>query len=189
LGFTNTVDRLIPFQFTPEAFEKFDPFTVSVRVDAPANADAGASDDRTGTALYPGPVTVVAECAVLLLASGSGCVALTVAMFVTVPDEVGSRTSATVAVAPLARLPRLQRVIGVPLQLPWLGFTVTKIAPDETKSVSVTPDAEFGPLFLTVIVVCALTPVTDEVGADSETATSAGLAPRSRTRAFLNMYT
>jgi hypothetical protein len=45
------VGKLVPFQSTVEELEKFDPFTVSVRVDAAANADWGAIDDSVGTAL------------------------------------------------------------------------------------------------------------------------------------------
>jgi len=187
LAFAKVVGKFIPFQFTTEAPEKFDPFTVRVRVDVPAKADWGARDDSNGTGLYAVPVTEVAELVVLLVMSGSGCVALTVALSASVPDKVGRRTNATVATAPLVRLPRLQCTTGLPPQLPWLGLVETKVAPDEDVFVSITFDAVLGPLLFTVIVIDTFAAVADVVGADSETATSAGLALRSRTRALRSM--
>src|SRR6185295_874106 len=48
---TKVVGRLVPFQLTVEVGAKFDPFTVSVNVEAPARTDWGARDDRAGAGL------------------------------------------------------------------------------------------------------------------------------------------
>jgi hypothetical protein len=88
----------------------------------------------------------------LLLVFGSDWLPVTLAVLVFVPALVGVTTIVTVAEAPLARLPRLQVTMLVPLQLPWLGVADTKATPVGNVSVIVTPVAVAGPLLLTVIV-------------------------------------
>ena len=123
----------------------------------------------------------------MLLMFGSGCVALTVAVLVRSAAEVGRTTSVSVAVAPLGKLPRLQRTTGVPPQLPWLEFTETRMTSGENVSLRVTPDAAFGPLFVTFTVIGVFAPVMDETGAERDTATSAGVPLRSLTIALRRM--
>jgi hypothetical protein len=79
----------VPFQSTVEALEKFAPFTVRVKVEAPLKADWGAREDKTGTGLKAEPVTAVVEVAVLLAAFGSGWSAFAVAAAVKVPIKDG----------------------------------------------------------------------------------------------------
>ena len=96
--------------------------------------------------------TVVLTVALSLLATGSHEAEATVAVLLTVPPGVAVTTKVTVAVAGLLMVPRLQMTVLVPLHVPWLGVTETKLAPLGSASVTDTPVAAFGPLFVTVIV-------------------------------------
>jgi hypothetical protein len=58
----------------------------------------------------------------------------------------------TVALAPLARVPRLHVTVTVPLQLPCDVMVDTQVAPPGKVSVMVTPVAALGPLLVTTIV-------------------------------------
>jgi len=57
-----------------------------------------------------------------------------------------------VAVPELLMVPRLQMTVLVPLHVPWLGVTETKLAPPGSASVTDTSVAAFGPEFVTVMV-------------------------------------
>jgi hypothetical protein len=93
-------------------------------------------------------VTGVLRVAVLFPGTGSVSLAATLAVFVTVPAAVGVTTIVTVALAALARVPRLQLTAAV--QVPWLGVAETNVTPVGTASVKVTPVAGDGPLLVTV---------------------------------------
>src|SRR3954471_6621061 len=79
-------------------------------------------------------------------------------MFVTVPGVVALSTIVIVAVLPLARAPRLHEI--VLLHEPWLGVAETNAAPAGTGSLTTTPVAGAGPLFLTVTVYVIGPPTT-----------------------------
>ena len=89
--------------------------------------------------------------ALLLPGLGSAVVALTVAVLVTFtpaePDAVA--VTVRVALAPLARVPMAQTP---PVYVPELGVAETKVRPLGRASVTETPAAALGPLFLTVMV-------------------------------------
>ena len=102
-------------------------------------------------------MTVVDALAELLAVFGSLVAADTEAVFViTVFFDGGPTTIVTVAVAPLAIVPRLQVTIlfagWVKLQLPWLAVAVPKAVFIGSWSVTKTPVAVDGPLLCTVIV-------------------------------------
>jgi hypothetical protein len=93
--------------------------------------------------------------AVALLFAGfvSTLVVETVAVFETRPGVAGSvTTSAMVAEAPLATVPREHVTVGFPLQLPWLGVAETSDDPAGMVSMTVTPLAEPEPLLVAVMV-------------------------------------
>jgi hypothetical protein len=77
---------------------------------------------------------------------------VTVAVFVIEPAAVAVAVRETEAVAPFARVPRLQVTDVAPVQVPWLGVAETNVRPAGSTSVRVTPLEPDGPLFLTVIV-------------------------------------
>ena len=81
---------------------------------------------------------------------GSGVVAVTLAVLVSVPTAVGLTMMVTVAVAALASVPILHVMVVVPVQVPAVEFAETSVGPAGKRSVSVTPAAEAGPLFFTV---------------------------------------
>jgi hypothetical protein len=92
--------------------------------------------------------TVVVLVAELFPGSGSLGFPVTLAALLKAPTEVGITTIVTVALAPFPRLPKAQvTVVDVPLQV---GVADTKVTPPSRGSVTVTPVALFGPLFLTV---------------------------------------
>src|SRR6266850_508174 len=95
-------------------------------------------------------VTGVFTVAVLFPGAGSVSLATTLVVFVTVPVAAGLTTMVTVALAALARVPRLQLTVVV--QVPWLGVAETNVTPAGTASVRVTPVAGDGPLLVTVSV-------------------------------------
>jgi hypothetical protein len=88
----------------------------------------------------------------LLPEAGSAVEDDTLALFVSVPAELGRTLSATVAVAPLPSVPRLQVTVALPVQLPWLALDDTKVAPAGRESETTTWDAELGPEFRAVSV-------------------------------------
>jgi hypothetical protein len=96
-------------------------------------------------------LTVVDEVALLLPGTGSLVVLDTLAVLLNVPAAVGVTTIVTVALAPLATLPRLQVTVLVPLQPPWLGVADTNVVAAGNVSVTVTAEAEVGPPLVTVM--------------------------------------
>ena len=99
-------------------------------------------------------ITWVVADAVLLAAFGSGSLPLTVAVLVMVPAVAGAVTvMVNVELAPEARLPTEQVTVPEALvQVPWLEDAETKVTPLGRVSVTVTPVAGDGPLFLAVSV-------------------------------------
>src|SRR3989449_1800392 len=148
VGETNVVARAAPFQFTVELLTKSPPVTVSVAAGPPAVAPDGVMLPRTGTRLF----TVVLAVALLLAVTGSDEQEATLTVVLTVPPGVAVTTKVTVAVAELLMVPRLQMTVLVPLHVPWLGVTETKLIPLGSASLTDTSVAGFGPLFVTVIV-------------------------------------
>jgi len=148
VGETNVVARAAPFQFTVELLKKLPPLTVSVAVGPPAVALVGLMLPRVGARLF----TVVLAVALLLPALGSHEEEATLAVLLTVPPGVRVTVKVTVAVPGLLMVSRLQTMVLVPLHVPWLGVTETRLAPLGSTSVTDTPVAAFGPLFVTVIV-------------------------------------
>jgi hypothetical protein len=74
-------------------------------------------------------------------------------VFVIAPVAIGLTTIVTVAVAPEFMLPRAQvTVVPVTLQVPWPEAAETKVTPEGSVSVSVTPVAADGLSFVTVSV-------------------------------------
>jgi len=90
--------------------------------------------------------------ALLLPAAGSHEEESTLAVLPTIPLTVGATVKVTVAVARFPRAPRLQVTVLVPLHVPWLGVTETKLTPIGSVSVTDTSVAPPGPLFVTVMV-------------------------------------
>jgi hypothetical protein len=99
-------------------------------------------------------VTVVVAVALLFALLGSLSAAVTLALLVMVPPEVGAVTvMVTVADPALAIVPRLH--VTVPLacvHVPWVGVADTNVTPAGSVSVRVTPVAVLGPALLTVTV-------------------------------------
>ena len=96
---------------------------------------------------------MVLALAVLLAVLGSVVVAVTLPVSVTVPVAVGVTVIFTVTVAALAMVPTVQvRVGAVNVHGPWLAVAPTKFSPAGKLSVTMTPAACAGPLFLTVTV-------------------------------------
>jgi hypothetical protein len=74
-----------------------------------------------------------------------------VAVLLSVPAAVGVTTKVTVALPPKPwRLPRMQKTVLVPVQVPWLGVTETKLTP--AGKVSVNGTLFEGPKLLLVTV-------------------------------------
>ena len=74
---------------------------------------------------------------------------VTLALLLIEPVVVGITTMVTVALAPLVNVPRLQVTVLVPEQLPRLEVADTKVVLPGIVSVTMTFDAEFGPLLVT----------------------------------------
>jgi hypothetical protein len=92
-------------------------------------------------------LTVVLSVAVLFAVLGSISIAVTLAVLETVPAEVGVTTISTVALAPTARLPRLQ--VRMPPECEQPCEAETKFEP-EGVSTKDTPVTAFGPLLVIV---------------------------------------
>src|SRR5882762_4827851 len=103
-------------------------------------------------------LTVVTCVAELSLRFGSSSFAATLAVLLMPPVCVGVTTSVTVAELPFARDPSAQLIVLVPVQLLWLGVTETNVSPAGSVSLTLTPVAALGPLFVTVIVYVRLPP-------------------------------
>ena len=94
--------------------------------------------------------TVVVAVAELFELLGSVASPETEAVFVTVPAWSAVTVIVTVACAPEASAPRLQVSVVVPEQAPCDAFAAAKLTLAGSGSVTVTPVAVLGPLFLTV---------------------------------------
>src|SRR5882762_9735860 len=102
--------------------------------------------DRSAT----GTIVVVAE-AVLLAVFGSASLPATVAVLVIEPVVAGVVTlMVIVALAPAARLPTVQ--VTVPAEFVQPELADTKVTPAGRVSVTITPVAADGPLFLATMV-------------------------------------
>jgi hypothetical protein len=121
-----------------------------------------ASEAVFVTARSADAVTAVVTLAELLAVLGSGSVAVTDAVLVMLPAATGLMMMVTVAVAALARVPRLQLTAAV--QVPWLGVAETNVTPVGTASVKVTPVAGDGPLLVTIRVYVRLLPIPTGLG-------------------------
>src|SRR6266571_403842 len=87
----------------------------------------------------------------LSLASGSVSLAATVAVLLNWPVDCGTTTMLATAELPLARLPKLQITVAVPLHVPCVGVAGPKVTPAGRVSVTVTLVAGDGPLLVTEI--------------------------------------
>src|SRR5437867_1060770 len=90
--------------------------------------------------------TVVLAVAALLAVLGSNVLLVTLAVLTIVPNPDGVTVIVTVVLAPLAKLPRLQLAVLVPLQLPCWKVPPTKVTAAGKASVSVMFLASEGPL-------------------------------------------
>src|ERR1700737_2973002 len=103
--------------------------------------------------VFGATICVLAE-AELFAVFGSVSLALTVAVLVMVPVAVGALTTMViVALAPFASGPMLH--VTVPeawVQVPWVELAETNVTPAGRESVTTTPDAPSGPLFVAVTV-------------------------------------
>ncbi len=99
-------------------------------------------------------VTAVTAVAELFAPLGSAVVEATVAVLDTDAGAapVTVATIETVALAPLASVPRLHVTVVVPVQVPTLGVADTKVKPAGSVSVTVTAAAGEGPALETVMV-------------------------------------
>lgn len=128
--------------FLGRAWRPFD--AVKKRARADAATGTGPSDGR-------GYRTVVEGFAVLLELTGSATPLATLMVLLIVPLVLGFTTMVTVALASLARLPRLQvTVLPERLQLPLVVFADTKVRLVGRVSVNLDADAVEGPLLVTV---------------------------------------
>ena len=96
-----------------------------------------------------GRTVMVAE-VVLLAGLGSICVLETAAVLILAPTVTALAVIVTVALAPLAKLPKLH--VTVPLQVPWVVAVDTQLKPTGKVLVRVVTLVAEGPLFLTVTV-------------------------------------
>lgn len=103
--------------------------------------------------MFAAEMTVMVEVLVLLARFGSVLDVVTVAVFDTGPGVDGSVTvKVIVAEAALAKVPRLQVTVVVPLQLPVFGVAETNVVPAGRMSVTTTFVADAGPLLVTPMV-------------------------------------
>jgi hypothetical protein len=110
--------------------------------------EAGAVLVTATSAFSCGEVTVVVADDELLAGFGSGSLAVTVAVLVMVPIVVGVTVIVLVALAPDASEPTLQ--VTVPALLVHPALAEPKVTVEGSVSVTVTPVAGLGPLFLVV---------------------------------------
>ena len=100
----------------------------------------------------------------LLAVFPSGEELITVNVLVRAPDAVGVTTTVTVALAPLASVPRSHLMVLVPTQLPTLALTETKVAPAGRVSSTVVRGAAAGPKFATTAANVTGEPMGTELG-------------------------
>ena len=145
----------------------------------PPTATVPVADFTTATsAIRVWSATTTPALAALFAAFGSGSVAVTEAAFRKLPRAAAVAAIVMLAPAPLARAPRLQVIVAVPVQLPWLGVAVASVRPAGSVSVTVTFVASDGPAFATSRVNVAVSPSqTEAVAAVLRSETS---APRGR---------
>ena len=96
-------------------------------------------------------VTLVLTLLLLLVLTGSAILLLTLAVLLTlvvVATTGAVATMVTVALAPLARVPRLQVTVVLPEQVPTLGLAETNMVPAGSASVTTTLLAASGPALL-----------------------------------------
>src|SRR5713226_8927690 len=85
----------------------------------------------------------------------------TLAVFVIRPRAVAVAVSVMEALAPLAKVPKLQvtvMVLALKVQVPWLAVAETNARPAGSTSVNVTPVELDGPLLVTAIVKVTVVP-------------------------------
>src|SRR6266446_3912693 len=104
------------------------------------------------------PVTVIVAEAVAFAGVGFVSFSVTLPVLVIEPSPVAVTARETEAVAPFARVPRVQVIVVVPVQVPWLGVAETNMRPAGSTSVTVTPVELDGPLLVTVIVKVTVVP-------------------------------
>ena len=135
----------------------FSPVWTRIRVErltacaAGVGAAVGVGVAGGGVGVVPAGRTVVDAVKKLLAGLGSITEAWAEAVLLSGPATVGVTTKVTVAL-PGARVPRLQVMELVPLQLPWLGVTETKFTLAGKVSPIITFGALEGPLLDTVMV-------------------------------------
>jgi hypothetical protein len=98
-------------------------------------------------------LTIVNAVAMLLVVLGSLSLPATLAVLLMLPALLGITTIVIVALAPLFRAPRLQIIILLRLQFPWLGVAETKLTRGlvGNMSITVTSVASEGPLLVMVM--------------------------------------
>jgi hypothetical protein len=109
---------------------------------------AGLGEAETVIARSAEATTVTLAMAVLFEGKGSASSAETLAVLVKLPAAMALATIESVALAPFAKLPKLQLTAVV--QVPWLGIAETTAKPAGSVSVKVIPVAVEGPLLVTV---------------------------------------
>lgn len=103
-------------------------------------------------------VTVTVAEAVAFAGVGFVSFSVTVAVFVIEPAAVAVAVRETEAVAPFARVPKLQVTVVVPVQVPWLDVAETNVRLAGSASVIVTPVELDGPLLVTAMVKVTVVP-------------------------------
>jgi hypothetical protein len=147
--------------------------TVSV-TSVPAVAVAGAVSVTATSAEGPAEAIVVVLEAELLEGFGSASFALAAAVVVKVPAAAGVAIIVTVADDDTGSGPSRQVTVDAEmLHVPWVAAAELTVAPDVTDSLTVTPVADCGPLFVTTTVEVTGEPWTPVAGAVSLTARSA----------------
>ncbi len=142
----------VPLKATNEALARFSPVIATLAPTAPA---PGVKLVIVGGG---GSTTTVSRVAALFAPSGSDTLDATVAVLVIVPAAPGVTTIVAVAPAAAASEPRSHRTSWkkkslATVQVPWLGVAEPTVRlPAGIRSMSLTPAAGSGPLFVTVSV-------------------------------------
>ena len=141
----------VPLKVRNEAVARFSPVIVTLVSTAPA---LGVKFVIVGGG---GSITTVSRVAALFAPLGSDTLDATVAVLVIVPEATGVTTIVAVAMAAAASEPRSHRTSWkkalTTVQVPWLGVAeLTERLPAGIRSMSLTPVAGLGPLFVTVSV-------------------------------------
>src|SRR5712671_531854 len=112
-----------------------------------------------------GTMTLAVDTAILFEGFQSGWLAAILTVFVMTPVKPGTIAICTVAVAALAKVPRLQTTAEpIIVQLPCEDVAETKLAPGGNGFVTTTPVAVAGPRFVTVILLVRELPMTTVFG-------------------------